>query len=113
MYHKYPIIHQCGIISYGGMFMFSKKNEKNNIDKAIDIPIMTIDYYPGREIEVLGCVTVQAVNSGFTKTLELDIVIPELQKKALELNADAIIGVRMIFTSHAAVYAYGTAIKLK
>lgn len=94
--------------------MFGFKSEKDNIQEEKDIPILTIDHYPGKEFDAIGMVTVEALNKGsITKSIELCIAIPELKKEALKINADAVIGVRMFLISNGTVYAYGTAIKFK
>lgn len=101
--------------------------------------LYTIDYIPGKEIEALGLVkgnTVQSKNlgrdfmagmknlvggeiAGYTEMLNeaRQLAVKRMVDEARALGADAVVGIRYgsasIMQSAAEIIAYGTAVKIK
>lgn len=91
--------------------MFGKPKEK----EARDIPVLTIDHFPGREYEVIGLLTTNFTKTSLniTKLIKLNECLPDILKDAADIQADAVIGLRFILFNNANIYAYGTAIRFK
>lgn len=89
--------------------MFGKPKEK----EARDIPVLTIDHFPGREYEVIGLLTTLFTSTKLIKLIKLSECLPDILKDAADIQADAIIGLRFTLFDNANIYAYGTAIRFK
>jgi len=76
-----------------------------------EIPVLTIDHYPGREYEVIGMVTAEHFDPKLIKRIDIRGVFPKIQDEAQKANADAVIGVKLYQYDAASVIGYGTAIK--
>lgn len=101
-------------------------------------PIMTLDVFPGRTTEYVGCVTaccclsksvVQDISSNirnwtvggelprYTEMIDqsVNIVIDRVAEKAKEIGADGVVGLRLSTTAVSAgaaeIIAYGTAVR--
>jgi hypothetical protein len=91
--------------------VFNKKQESTNV--GVDIPILTIDHYPGKEFEVLGTITARILDPKIVKQADLNKILPELKKSAIQVDADAVIGTKISMLNASDIYAYGTAIRFK
>ena len=106
--------------------------------KMSTFPVMTVDVFPGRDTEFVGCVTaccclsksvVQDISSNirnwtvggelprYTEMISqaVDIVMDRIGEKAREMGADGVVGLKLSTTAVSAgaaeVIAYGTAVR--
>lgn len=86
--------------------MFGKPKEK-----IPNIPLLTIDHFPGRDYEIIGLITTDALSGGVIKLAKLEDCTPSILEAAFKLQADAVIGLRFLQFNNAMIYAYGTAIR--
>lgn len=86
----------------------SKKDEPGK-----DIPVLTIDHFPGRDFEAIGMITAEHFDPKLLKRIDPNGVIPALKNSAIKVGADAVIGVKIYQYNAANVIGYGTAIRFK
>jgi uncharacterized protein YbjQ (UPF0145 family) len=90
------------------VFGLNKKDEPRS-----EIPILTIDTFPGREYEYIGTLMSECFYPHATKPARMADIMKIVQDDAHKLGADAIIGFRLLQYGVSVIYGYGTAIKFK
>lgn len=94
----------------GGTKVFGK-NGKEAPDTSGEIPVLTVDYFPGKDVEPIGTIFVNFGEGKLLKFPDWKKVIPEMQREAHKFSADAVLGFRFNLISSAVMVAYGTAVR--
>lgn len=88
--------------------MFGQKKTESESQK--DIPVLTMDNYPGKNVEPIGTIFVRFTDAKLLKLPDFQKMIPDVQREAEKLSADAVLGFRFNLISPAVMVAYGTAV---